>query len=90
MFLVPLLFPVLGVIAFLGAVWALLFVILRSHQAEISAEEQELKAKMEFMAKWHKDRPSKGGSRGLDVQVIQPKEPLASSNPNQADEVRSA
>jgi len=54
---------VLGAVAFLAAVWALLFVILRAQRADIGTEDRELDAKTEFMAKWQKDRLSKASPR---------------------------
>jgi hypothetical protein len=82
-----LIFPVLGVIALLVAVWAVLFYILGSQRVELTAQDQELEAKTDFMSKWRKGRVK--SSLGTDVRIIRPKQ-TSESNPDQADEVRSA
>jgi hypothetical protein len=84
-----LIFPVIGVIALLVAVWAFLFHLLRSQRAELSAEDEDVEAKSEFMSKWRKGRGK--GSPGADVQIIRPKQqPSEATKPDKADEVRSA
>lgn len=85
----PLIFLVLGVIALLMAVWAVMFYILRSQRAEITAEDWEVEARTDFISKWRKGRSGTVTS-GTDVEIIRPKQQPSASIPEKTDEVRSA
>ena len=54
MFLIPVV-PVVGVIAFMGLLWVVLWIVISAQSTDLDTDARELDATTQFMATWHRD-----------------------------------